>query len=130
DNVTGEKADVVRSQLYLHAGAAYPITDFLHAHANVPFAVFQKGDTAASPKGGKLGDIRLGLRANVMNPSSEAFAFGPGVDLWLPTGSEDNLTGDGKVRVNPKLGVSGRAGAFVYAANVGYLVRKKLNVGS
>jgi OOP family OmpA-OmpF porin len=130
DNVTGQSANVVSSQLYLHAGAAYPITDFLHAHADVPFAAVQKGDTASSPKGGKFGDIRIGLRANLINPETEAFAFGPGVDLWIPTGSQSNLTGDGKVRVNPRLGISGRAGAFAYTANAGYLVRKKVNAGS
>ncbi|HVU00923.1 MAG TPA: thrombospondin type 3 repeat-containing protein [Polyangiaceae bacterium] len=126
DAATGEVKDVVTSQLYLHAGAAYPITRFLHAHVNVPFAASQKGDSAASPTGSHLGDVRLGLRANVIDPDTEGFAFGPGIDVWLPTGNTDNLTGDGRARVNPRLGISGRAGAFVYTANVGYLVRKKI----
>lgn len=130
DDVTGQKAAVVSRELYVHAGAAYPITDFLHAHASVPFAAHRAGDTAATPESGKLGDIRLGLRANVVPSRAEAFAFGPAVDVWLPTGSEDHLTGDGALRVNPKLGASGRVGAFVYAASAGYLVRKKIDTGS
>ena len=132
DAVTGEKRDIVSSLLTLHAGVAYPITSWLHAHANVPFVALQKGDDAATntPDGGKLGDIRLGVRVNVLDPDEPAVAFGPGVDVWLPTGSEENLTGDGAVRVNPRATVSGKAGPFAYAANVGYLFRKNLDVGS
>jgi len=130
DDVTGAEAAVVSRELYVHAGVAYPITDFLHAHASVPFAAYRTGETAATPESAKFGDIRLGLRANVLPSKMEAVAFGPAVDFWLPTGSEANLTGDGQVRVNPKLSLSGRAGVFVYAANAGYLVRKKVDTGS
>jgi hypothetical protein len=130
DDVTGQKRVIVGKELYLHAGVAYPVTDFLHAHADLPFAAVQNGDSAASPKGGKFGDLRLGARANVVSPRVRAFAFGPGVDVWLPTGSPDNLTGDGRARVNVRLAASGRVGPFYYAANGGYLVRRKVNSGS
>jgi OmpA-OmpF porin, OOP family len=126
DNVTGEQANIVAHQLYVHGGAAYPITDFLHASVDLPFAAVQSGDTASSPHGG-LGDPRIGLRANLVSPDAPAFAFGPQVDVWVPIGNVDNLVGDGEPRLNARLGASGRAGAFFYAANGGYLVRKKVD---
>jgi hypothetical protein len=130
DNVTGQTANVIGHQLYLHAGAAYPITDFLHANLDVPFVAAQGGDTKASPGAGVFGDPRIGVRANLVSPSVQAVAIGPAVDVWVPIGDAANLAGDGKPRVNARLGVSGRAGAFVYSANGGYLVRKKVDTQS
>ncbi|HEX4473609.1 MAG TPA: hypothetical protein VH142_00955, partial [Polyangiaceae bacterium] len=97
DDVTGTQRAIVSKQLYLHAAAAYPITSWLHANADLPFAAVQKGDAGANaPSSGKFGDLRLGARANVISSKTEAFALGPGVDVYVPTGSPDNLTSDGR----------------------------------
>jgi hypothetical protein len=131
DDVTGTQRAIVSKQLYLHAAAAYPITSWLHANADLPFAAVQKGDAGANaPSSGKFGDLRLGARANVISSKTEAFALGPGVDVYVPTGSADNLTSDGRVRVNPRAVASGRVGPFFYEANGGFLFRRKIDDGS
>ncbi len=130
DESTGGSVNIVSHELNLHAGVAFPITDFLHANADIPFVASQTGDAAETPKGGVFGDPRVGLRANLVDPDIEAVAFGPAVDVWVPVGSKDNLAGDESARVDARLGVSGRAGVFIYSANGGYLFRKKIDTGS
>src|SRR5690606_32033197 len=72
----------------------------------------------------------LGARVGLLGDRKSAFTLGPALDVWAPTGDPDQLTGDGRVRVNPKIAVSGQVGPFVYAGNVGYLIRKHFNPGS
>ncbi len=132
DNVTGEERSVIESRFFLHGGLSYALADRALLHLDVPFAVAQRGETGAAnePDGGKLGDVRVGGRFALTGRRQDPFALGLGADVWLPTGSEDDLISDGKVRANPKALVSGKAGAFVYSANLGYLFRKDTNVGS
>jgi OmpA-OmpF porin, OOP family len=131
DAMTGERRELVSRQLYVHGDVSYAATDWLLLNLDVPFAALQEGEgTGSAVPGSALGDIRIGARAAVVGGPRDAFAFGPEVFLWVPSGSEDDLTGDGALRGEPRLAVSGRAGVFAYAANAGVLIRKHLNVGS
>ncbi len=131
DTPTGQTADVVSKMLYLHASASLALADRVLFNVDMPFAASQSGDAGnATPSGGKLGDLRLGARLAVAGSADDPAALGVGIDVWAPTGSSDNLTGDGKVRARPQLIASGKAGPFAWAANVGYLFRKKVATGS
>lgn len=129
DNVTGERRDLVERQLYVHANVTvYPLEQVL-LNVDLPVAAVQEGRGPNAPSAA-LGDLRFGARVGLLGDRRSAFTLGPAVDVWAPTGDPDQLTGDGRVRVNPKVAVSGRVGPFVYASNVGYLVRKHFNPGS
>lgn len=129
DNATGESRNLVERQLYAHANlTVYPIEQLL-LNVDVPVAALQEGQGPNAPSTA-LGDLRFGLRVGLLGDRNSAFTLGPAVDVWAPTGDPDELTGDGRVRVHPKIAVSGRVGPFVYAGNVGYLFRKHFNPGS
>jgi OOP family OmpA-OmpF porin len=130
DADSGERREIVSSQLYAHLDASVVPLPWLLLNLDAPFALIQEGEGPAAPDSPALGDLRLGARARLVGSEHAPFSFAPAVDVWLPTGSEDNLTGDGSFRVLPKLNVSGRAGPFIYAANVGYLFREYLDTGS
>lgn len=131
DNATGQTADVVSKMLYVHASASLALADRVLFNVDMPFAASQSGNAGnATPSGGKPGDLRLGARVAIAGTADDPAALGVGVDVWAPTGSADNLTGDGKARARPQLLASGKVGPFVWAGNVGYLFRKKLQTGS
>lgn len=129
DNVTGERRALVERQLYVHANVTvYPLEQVL-LNVDLPVAAMQEGQGPNAPSAA-LGDLRLGARVGLLGDRKSAFTLGPALDVWAPTGDPDQLTGDGRVRVNPKIAVSGQVGPFVYAGNVGYLIRKHFNPGS
>jgi OmpA-OmpF porin, OOP family len=130
DADTGERREIVASQLYTHLNLSLVPLPWLLVNLDAPLAAVQTGEGPAAPDSPVFGDLRLGARARVVGSEHAPFSFAPGVDAWLPTGSEDNLTGDGSVRVMPKLIVSGRASAFIYAVNGGFLLREYLDTGS
>lgn len=121
--------DIVERQLYIHAGLAYLPTSWLLLHADLPIAALQEGQGPDAPSSA-VGDLRLGARFGVLGDRNSPFALGPAVDVWLPTGSQENVTSDGTVRVEPKLVMSGKASVFVYALNGGFRFRKHYDPGS
>lgn len=130
DNMTGQESELVSEQLFVHLGASFAINETWLLGVDVPLAVAQDGEGAGAPEAPAFADPRLTVRAVLVGNEQSAFAFGPQLDFWVPLGSQDELTGDGSVRAEPKLAASGRAGAFIYAANVGYRFRKHLDTGS
>jgi|GEM_PF-1925405 len=129
DAETGEVGEIVQSQLYAHANVTGYLLPWLMVNADLPFAVLQKGEGDAAPSTA-LGDLRVGARFGLFGKRSSAFSISPGLDLWIPTGSPANLTGDEGMRGEPYVSVGGQAGAFVYAAKAGVQIRKPVYTGS
>jgi OmpA-OmpF porin, OOP family len=125
---TPQGQEYIRTQLYGHLDATLSLAEALMLSADLPFALVQSGDTEdfseRPAEGGKLADPRLTLRITGLADHWKTYALGAQVDVWIPIGSEDFLAGDGQVRANPKLALSGEVGNFVYAASAGYLFRK------
>lgn len=117
-------ATIAQTQFYAHANGALRLWNRVQVGVDVPVAVAQSGDGAAigSPSGAAVGDMRLSARGAFAKSDPASAAVG--VDVWVPTGSQSELTGDGSARVNPKLIFSGRKGNVIYSANGGVLLRK------
>ena len=130
DSDTGETREIVSSQFYLHVDGTYVIMPWLLANLDMPFALVQSGDGPAAPDSPALGDLRLSLRARVFGAERAEFSFAPAFDVWLPTGSEADLTGDGTIRTGLRLVASGRFVDLLYAVNVGGVFRKYVDAGS
>ncbi|RYE76568.1 MAG: transporter, partial [Myxococcales bacterium] len=135
-----ERGYLTKNQLYLHLNGTITLAKRLLINADVPFALAQGGDDDlgpnnsptpfSKPEGGKLGDLRLGLRFAVVGHPLDPFSLAIAGDVWLPTGDKDNLTSDGRTRVNPKIVMSGKVGNFYYSYNAGFLFRKHQDLGS
>jgi OmpA-OmpF porin, OOP family len=128
---------VVSDQLFLHLGAGLSLWQQLSLSVDLPLAVVNDGSSPssgaqafASPSGAALGDLRLGARLRFVGKPSGPFQLGLAGYLWLPTGDQDNFTGDGGVRGLPALVADGKLGSFVYAANAGVVMRGERTFGA
>ena len=109
DNVTGQDRELVSKQFFLHAGLSYVPTDWMHLHLDWPFALSQSGEGPNAPESPAVADPRVGVRFGLVGGEHSAFALAPGLDFWVPVGSQPNLVGDGAVRVTPRINISGEA---------------------
>ncbi len=137
DLQTGEQREIVASAFTLDLGGGLTLGDLVFAHAGVPFVVAQSGEAGAAnePEGGKLGDLRVGGRARVLRGGGGVPDGAVGLDVWLPTGSQEHLTSDGSVRLALRGSAEGRAGSVAYGASLGYVARPRpadpsLEIGS
>jgi OmpA-OmpF porin, OOP family len=123
-----ERAAVVGHQLFAHVGAAVTLIDRLRFGVNLPVAAFQDGDdnaTLVADNATTIGDLRLSADVRIAGEVRDPVTFAGGLQLWAPTGSQDAFTGDGKVRVRPRLMLAGDIGAFTYAGQTGLLFRAR-----
>jgi len=130
DNDTGETREIVSSQLLAHLDASFVATRWFDANVDFPITLVQKGEGPAAPDSPAFGDVRLSIRARAVGSEHAGFSFAGALDLWLPTGSPERLSGDGSLRAQPKALASGRAGVFVYASELGLLLREHTDTGS
>ncbi|HSO00097.1 MAG TPA: OmpA family protein [Candidatus Nanopelagicales bacterium] len=130
---TGEsEGAIVSGQFFLHLSAALVLWERLHLHVNVPFALYQGGDSPAaegldfaSPTGAELGDMRLGLRLRLIGEYFDPFQLAVGGYVWLPTANGDagSFVGEGSVRGMPQIIVGGRFDSMVWSTNLGIDLR-------
>lgn len=122
---------VVSDQVFAHLGGSLVLWNRLRLGFNLPLAVAQSGDGAAlagvaypPPTSPALGDLRLGADVRLVGEYRSPFTLALGASLYLPTGSQNDYTSDGVVRVLPHVNAAGEFGAFVYAAKLGFEWRR------
>ncbi len=121
---------VVSGMFSAHVVAAVSPIDRLSIHLSLPVALAQSGEAAPAavgtvgPYGGvALGDLRLGVRARIFGDADhDPFSLHLGVNVWLPTGSRDGNTGDGSVRLEPRLVLAGRAAWLRWTFGAGFQI--------
>lgn len=124
-----EVGAIVEHQVFVHAGASLVLVDRLRLGANLPIGVYQTGDRVTlgnqtfNPPGSAIGDLRLSADIRLIGKYGEAFNSAIGAAVYLPTGSRDEFTSDGNVRVQPRAMISGDISFFTYAAKLGLNVR-------
>ncbi|HVJ17174.1 MAG TPA: OmpA family protein [Polyangiaceae bacterium] len=125
-----EVAAIVEDQLIVHLGGNVTLFDRLRLGVSVPLAVYQHGDSGVlagqtfdASDDPSVGDVRLAGDVRIVGRYREPFSLAAGVRVWVPSGSQDAYTGDGEVRVAPRLLVAGDIGKLVYAANLGFYYR-------
>ncbi len=124
-----EVARLVENQLFLHPGASMVFWDRLRAGINLPVAVYQNGervqtaDRLYSPPTSAVGDLRLSSDVRLFGEHLGPVTMAVGTALYLPTGSRDDYTSDGTVRVAPRVSVAGDVSIVSYAARVGFAYR-------
>ncbi len=125
-----ERAAVVRHQLTLHPGASLLILERLRLSVDVPIAVYNDGSDAAigaftlkGPGAPAVGDVRAAIDVRLFGQYGGVATASLGVQAFAPTGVRDAYTGDGAVRILPRLQVAGDVGPFVYAARAAVLAR-------
>ena len=125
-----EVAAIVTDQLYAHVGGALVLWDRVRFGLNIPIALVSSsesgtagGVTFAADEGASLGDVRLAADVRLLGEYGEAATLAAGVQLHLPTGDSDKFTGDGSVRLTPRLMLAGDISAFAYSARLSFNYR-------
>jgi outer membrane protein OmpA-like peptidoglycan-associated protein len=126
----GTRTAIVADQLFLHAAISFALFDRVLLSADMPFAVFQTGDSPlvggtrfTSPNEAQLGDLRMGARLRLFGDFWDPFQIGVGGYVFVPTGPAGSYAADGAVRGEPHLLVGGRTQHFVYSASLGTTLR-------
>ena len=123
-------AEFITTELWVHAGLGISGAEVAMLSVDVPIDLIERGDPgyATEPESGKLGDIRATLRGALVRDYWNKWSLGAEFRLYLPTGDQDALVGDGQPRAAPQLGFSGELRNVVWAVSAGYLFRKHEDV--
>ncbi|MBX3206694.1 MAG: OmpA family protein [Labilithrix sp.] len=120
---------LVEHQLFVHPGASLVLWNRVRAALSMPIALVQTGEPIVigtksySPPSSAAGDLRLAADTRVFGSHGGPITGALGATLYLPTGSRDNYTSDGNVRVMPRATVAGDISLFTYSARVGWHYR-------
>jgi OOP family OmpA-OmpF porin len=124
-----ERQSLIEDQIFFHVGGGIILADRLRLAVNLPVAAKQSGrsagatSTIATPNDASVGDLRLGADVRLFGEYGGAFTTALGVQVHVPTGTQTDYTGDGKVRVVPRLLGAGEIGPFAYALKAGVQYR-------
>jgi len=125
-----EFAPLVESQLSAHLGASLVLWERLRLGLSVPLVLTQSGEPGTVPGAAieysgdtALGDIRLGADVRLLGEYGEAFTLALGLQAHLPTGDRAAYSGDGAVRLTPRLLIAGDIAVIAYALRVGLAYR-------
>ena len=123
-------AEFITQQLWVHPGLALALADTGLLSVDVPIDLVERGDPgyATEPESGKLGDIRATLRAALAGDHWKKWSLGAELHVYIPSGDQEALVGDGMVRAAPHLAFSGELQNLGWALNAGYLFRKHEDV--
>jgi outer membrane protein OmpA-like peptidoglycan-associated protein len=128
----GNEVDaVIHHQLYAHVGASLVLWERLRIGFDLPILLYQQttsgyygGDlTFADTSAQGIGDLRLGLDIRLFGAYRGPASLAIGAQVYLPTGNQQDFTGDGKVRVDPRLMFAGDASILAYAVKAGVTYR-------
>lgn len=121
---------IVEHQVFAHLGASYVLWDRVRFGVNLPLAAYLETSEGAvgnqsfdSTDSQTVGDARVGGDVRLFGAHGGLVTGAAGLQLYLPTGSRAAFTGDGKVRVHPRLMIAGRAGQLEYGAKLGFAYR-------
>lgn len=122
------RAVPVRHMFFGHVGASLVLASRVRVAASLPVLLFAEGETAtvagttyeAPRRAQGIGDLRLGADVRIFGNYGDVVTGAVGVQLWTPTGSRDQYTSDGAVRLRGRAMIAGDvAGVFTYAAQLG-----------
>jgi OOP family OmpA-OmpF porin len=136
DGQGNEISPLVRDQLVGHLDAALLLWNRLRVDLNLPVALVNSGHPTllgtqqfASPDGAALGDVRLGADVVVFRRPARQVVAAVGVQVFVPTGRTQAFSGDGGVRLWPRLAIAGDHDRFSWAGRVGVQFRPSDSCG-
>jgi outer membrane protein OmpA-like peptidoglycan-associated protein len=120
------RSAVVQDSLVLHPGGSLVLWDRLRVGLDLPVYAFQDGQagtlsgTTYKAPSENIGDIRIGADVRLLGVYGDPITVAAGAQLFVPTGSQTDYTGDGVTRFEPRVLAAGQIGHFVYAAKLAF----------
>ncbi|MFW5738801.1 MAG: transporter, partial [Myxococcota bacterium] len=130
DSDGDEIAAVVEHQLFAHLGFSHIMWDRVRFGASLPVAVLVQGEDGTEANASfstedatTIGDVRLGADLRLMGEYGGPLTTAVGLQVHLPTGSQDSFTGDGSARIVPRFLAAGDVGDLTYSGRLGLNIR-------
>ncbi|MCL2779415.1 MAG: thrombospondin type 3 repeat-containing protein [Polyangiaceae bacterium] len=115
-------AEPLKDQVLLHIGGGVTFYDRFRLSLDLPVQVFADGtgaqSLAAPAHEQSIGDLRVGGDVRLVGTYGDPATAAIGLQLWAPTGLRDQYTGDGSVRLRPRVMIAGDVGSVAYAAQL------------
>lgn len=125
-----EVQSIVEHQVFGHAGASLSLWDRAQVGFSLPLAIVNSGESGTETNssfstndGASVGDARLGGDFRFLGEPDGPVRMALGLAVHLPTGSEEALTGDGGVRIVPRVTLAGDAGQLAWSGQLNANVR-------
>ncbi|MDH5673232.1 MAG: OmpA family protein [Myxococcales bacterium] len=125
-----ELAAVIEDQVFVHLGAALNLWERVRLGLSLPLQLSGGGEsgnvggtTIDATGGAHAGDLRAGLDLRLVGEYGGPATLALGVQAFFPTGSREAFTGDGKMRLSPRLMLAGDVGPLAYSARVAFNYR-------
>jgi OmpA-OmpF porin, OOP family len=117
-------------QFFGHLDASAVVAETFLLNFDVPVALHQEGEAQDGAASSGVGDTRVSLRTVFHSTQRHVFDASLQLDFWLPTGDENDLLGEGRVRFNPKVVAGGSSGHFIYTSTAGFVFRDHHTIGT
>lgn len=124
---------VVSAHGFMRLDVSWALWDRLLISADAPLAIVADGEdpgvsgtTFTALESPSFGDVRVGLRGRLWGENGTPFQIGVGGYLFVPSGDQEQYSGEGSVRGAFHLAIGGRVGrdvAFIYSAAAGTEIR-------
>lgn len=118
---------VVSHQLVAHLAGSFVLFDRVRLGLGLPVMLSQSGEskipTVGAASGASAGDLRISADVRLFGRYGDPFTVAFGGQVWAPTGDAAKYTGDGKVRLSPRVKAAGVISGFEYSAQLGYMYR-------
>jgi len=125
-----ERSAIVENQLFGHVGASMVLRERFRLGLSLPVAIWQNGDggstgaqTFESNNSTTIGDARLTGDVRLMGSYGDPLTLAAGLQFFAPTGSQESYTGDGSIRIAPRVLAAGDISMFTYAGRLGFTWR-------
>jgi len=126
----GTRSSLVRNLWTADVGGDIVIAGGLCLGLSFPMALFEDGhDTligtsaVLAHQGAAVGDVKIAGDVFTYGEQNDPFQLALGVAAYLPTGDRSAFMGDGTARVHPRVLMTGRKNALIWAARAGYMLR-------
>ncbi|MCL2723387.1 MAG: OmpA family protein [Polyangiaceae bacterium] len=124
-------AEPLKDQMLVHLGGGVVLYDRLRLSLDLPIQVYADGTSApigafAGPAHSQgVGDLRVAGDVRLFGTYGGPATAAIGVQVWAPTGSRDQYTSDGSVRLRPRAMIAGDVGILAYAVQLSVGVRTR-----
>jgi len=122
-----ERAAIVKLQSFTHVGASIVMWDRARFGFNLPVLFWQKGEAGnigstryEASNNSTVGDLRLSGDYLLFGKYRAPLSVAAGMSLYVPTGDRASYTGDEKLRVSPRVLVSGDYQSFAWAGRLSF----------